>query len=81
MKSIALLILNSSLLSCSQKLIYLDNETMKTTNDVRIGKKYKLNRVKYLIVDENMLRSMVENREDVTKGITTNVTDMSDMFD
>ena len=84
MRAIILLILMSSLciVSCTKPVyIYVDdNGIIKASNDVRIGKKYKLNGVKYLIVDNDMLRNMVDNGEDVTKVVTTYVTDMNWMF-
>ena len=36
--------------------------------------------VTYTVVDEAMLRAMVANEEDVTKVVTTKVTDMYGMF-
>ena len=36
--------------------------------------------VTYTVVDEAMLRAMVENEQDVTKLATTKVTDMEHMF-
>ena len=36
--------------------------------------------VTYTVVDEAMLREMVENEQDVTKLATTKVTDMKFMF-
>ena len=39
-----------------------------------------INGVTYTVVDEAMLREMVANEEDVTKVVTTKVTDMSELF-
>jgi surface protein len=76
-------------LSCSvlrpatvKSLIYLDQNgvTVISTEDAVIGESYELDGVSYLVVDSTMLYTMVANYEDVTKVITTNVTDMSKMF-
>ena len=62
--------------------IYLDQNgvTVISTEDAVIGESYELDGVSYLVVDSTMLYTMVANDEDVTKVITTNVTDMSKMF-
>ena len=62
--------------------IHLDQNgvTVISTEDAVIGESYELDGVSYLVVDSTMLYTMVVNDEDVTKVITTNVTDMSKMF-
>ena len=62
--------------------IHLDQNgvTVISTEDAVIGESYELDGVSYLVVDSTMLYTMVANDEDVTKLITTNVTDMSEMF-
>ena len=45
-----------------------------------VGEEYELNGEKYKVVDEEMLREMVRNEEDVTKVVTTRVTNMKDTF-
>ena len=62
--------------------IHLDQNgvTVISTEDAVIGESYELDGVSYLVVDSTMLYTMVANDEDVTKVITTNVTDMSEMF-
>ena len=45
-----------------------------------VGDTGVINGVTYTVVDETMLREMVANEEDVTKVVTTKVTDMNRMF-
>ncbi|MDB4603206.1 BspA family leucine-rich repeat surface protein, partial [Cyclobacteriaceae bacterium] len=63
-------------------MIYLDENgiTIKASKEAIIGEEYELNGQKYKVVDEETLREMVENEEDVTKVVTSRVTDMSEMF-
>ena len=63
-------------------LIYLDENgvTIKATDYAVVGESYELDEVSYLVVDEATLKAMVAADEDVTKVVTTNVTDMKYMF-
>jgi len=63
-------------------VVYLaDNGiTIKACDDANIGDTGVVNGVTYTVVDEVMLRTMVDNEEDVTKVVTTKVTDMSELF-
>ena len=47
-------------------MIYLDKNgiTIKASKEAVIGEEYELNGEKYKVVDEEMLRDMVENEED-----------------
>ena len=67
---------------CPVDIIYLDENgvTIKATEDAVIGESYELIGVSYLVVDSTMLRDMIAEGEDVTKVVTTNVTNMSNMF-
>ena len=62
--------------------IYLDSNgvTIKACDDANFGDTGVINGVTYTVVDEAMLREMVANEEDVTKVVTTKVTDMNSMF-
>ena len=63
-------------------VVYLaDNGiTIKACEDANVGDTGVINGVTYTVVDEAMLREMVANEEDVTKVVTTKVTDMSELF-
>jgi surface protein len=67
---------------CLVNAIYLDENgvTIKATEDAVIGNSYELGGVSYLVVDRNLLYNMTDNEEDVTKVITTNVTDVYGLF-
>jgi len=54
--------------------------TIKCHDWSQVGDTGQYNNITYTIVDENMLRQMVENEEDVTKVCTTKVTNMSELF-
>ena len=57
-------------------VVYLaDNGiTIKACDDANVGDTGVINGVTYTVVDEAMLREMVDNEEDVTKVVTTKVT-------
>ena len=59
-------------------VVYLaDNGiTIKACDDANVGDTGMIDGVTYTVVDEAMLRTMVANEEDVTKVVTTKVTDM-----
>ena len=63
-------------------MIYLDENgiTIKASKEAVVGEEYELNGEKYKVVDEEMLREMVKNEEDVTKVVTSRVTNMESMF-
>ena len=68
---------------CAQdRNIYLDKNgvTIKASESAVIGESYELDGVSYLIVDVDLLHNIVDNGRNVTKVITTNITDMSGMF-
>ena len=54
--------------------------TIKACEDANVGDTGVIDGVTYTVVDEAMLREMVENEQDVTKLATTKVTDMGSMF-
>ncbi len=62
--------------------IYLDENgiTIKAYEWSQVGQTGEINGVAYTIVDESMLRAMIENEEDVSRVCTTKVTDMSLLF-
>ena len=77
-KTVKAVFLEKSTLS----VIFLDNNgvTIKAKVSAKVGMVGEINGVIYTVVDEAMLRKMVANEEDVTKVVTTRVTDMSEMF-
>ena len=64
---------------CQIPPIYLDENgvTIKARDFAQIGDTWEINGAEYTVVDETTLRQMVNNDEDVTKVVTTFVTDMS----
>ena len=64
------------------EVVYLAENgiTVKACDDANIGDTGVINGITYTVVDEAMLREMVENEQDVTKLATTKVTDMKLMF-
>ena len=62
--------------------IYLDSNgiTIKACNDANIGDTGVLDGVIYTVIDETMLRDMVANEEDVTRVVTTFVTNTQGIF-
>ena len=54
--------------------------TIKACDFASVGDTGVVDGVTYTVVDEAMLRAMVDNEEDVTKVVTTKVTDMQRMF-
>ena len=62
--------------------VYLDDNgvTIKACDDANVGDTGVINGVTYTVVDEAMLRAMVENEQDVTRVVTTKVTDMSGLL-
>lgn len=53
---------------------------VKATIDAVVGQTYYLNGSEYLVVDNELLRSLVNEDADVSKVVTIFVTDMSRMF-
>ena len=67
--------------SCSQNELYLDENgiTVKATEKAVIGKEYECNGKMYKVVDRQMLLEMMLYQKDVTKVVTTFITDMSEI--
>ena len=63
-------------------VVYLANNgiTIKACEDANAGDTGVINGVTYTVVDEAMLRTMVDNGGDVTAVVTTKVTNMSELF-
>ena len=82
MKKLLLILLFFPLVYCNNSPIYIGNNgiTIKVKKDVENGFKYELGGILYTVVDELTLREMIKNNEDVSRVITSNVTDMSKMF-
>ena len=62
--------------------IYLDENgvTVKASENAVIGENYELNGVNYFVVDKDLLFQMIADEEDVTKVITSRITDMVGIF-
>jgi len=62
--------------------IYLDENgiTIIASDSAVVGSSYELNGVSYLVVNSTMLKQMADDGEDVTKVVTTNVTNMNSLF-
>tara|TARA_B100000795_G_scaffold242704_1_gene206129 strand:- start:254 stop:2176 length:1923 start_codon:yes stop_codon:yes gene_type:complete len=62
--------------------IYLDENgiTIKANDFVRIGKVYNFNGIDYTIVDNDLLKRMLRRKRDLTKVVTTKVTNMESLF-
>ena len=74
---------DNTLLICNgDNPVYLaDNGvTIKACDFASVGDTGVIDGVTYTVVDEAMLREMVENEQDVTKVATTKVTNMSNLF-
>ena len=74
---------DNTLLICNgDNPVYLaeNGVTIKACDDANVGDTGVIDGVTYTVVDEAMLRAMVENEQDVTKVTTTKVTNMSDFF-
>ena len=62
--------------------IYLDQNgvTLKANDFVEIGNVYDFNEINYTIVDNELLKSMLSNGDDLSKVITSKVTNMETLF-
>jgi len=62
--------------------IYLDSNgvTIKAARNAVVGETYYLNGTDYLVVDNELLRNLVNQDADVSKVVTTFVNDMSYLF-
>ncbi len=67
---------------CLVNALYLDENgiTIKAVVDAVIGNSYELGGVSYLVVQEDILRGMIAEGDDVTKVVTSHVNDMAEMF-
>ena len=62
--------------------LYLDANgiTVKAPEDAEIGSKGMVNGIEYTVVDDETLRGLIANGEDVTTVCTSRITTMSEMF-
>jgi surface protein len=69
--------------NCEPCSIYLDNNgvTIKACSGAVNGDTGVIDNVRYTVVNEATLRTMIENDSILTNKVTTLVTDMSNMFD
>ena len=67
---------------CAINNIYLDQNgvTIKAANGAIVGDRGHIDGVVYTIVDVNQLRLMIENNEDISKVVTSLITNMYEMF-
>ena len=67
---------------CPEAPIYVaeNGVTIKARDWAEVGTTWTIDGTEYTVVDETTLRQMVNNNEDVTKVVTTFVTDMSLLF-
>lgn len=75
---------NLSFTATFEKLepIYLDDNgiTVKANDFVKIGDVYSFNGIDFTIVDNNLLKRMIRKEEDLSKVITSKITDMQALF-
>ena len=67
-------------LDCDVVYLAENGITIKACEDANVGDTGVIDGVTYTVVDEAMLRTMVANGEDVTKVVTTKVTNMENML-
>ena len=67
---------------CEKVNIYLDDNgvTVKISSNAVVGESYEIDGVNYKAVDRDMLISMVQNGDDVSKVVTSLITNMRDIF-
>ena len=64
------------------EIIQLDNEMTLVAINAKAGDRLLYKEIEYLVVDDELLREIViDQREDLSKLITTLVTDMSNLFE
>ena len=73
---------NDVVADAENDFIYLDENgvTIKASENAVIGENYELNGVNYFVVDRDLLFQMIGDEEDVTKVVTSRITDMVGMF-
>ena len=73
---------NDVVADAENDFIYLDENgvTIKASENAVIGENYELNGVNYFVVDRDLLFQMIGDEEDVTKVVTSRVTNMSFFF-
>lgn len=54
--------------------------TLKATEEAKVGKEYPFEGKRYLVVDDSLLREAIKTEADLSRLITTKVTDMSYLF-
>lgn len=66
----------------SKKLVYLSDNgvTIISQSFAEIGKEYELNGKLYKVVDRQILKEMIDNGADVTRTVTTFISDFSYLF-
>ena len=67
---------------CELTFIYLDQNgiTIKATENAVVGENYELDGISYLVIDSAMLYQMIFDKKDVSKVVTSFVTNMNGMF-
>ncbi|CAI8382945.1 MAG: Uncharacterised protein [Flavobacterium sp. SCGC AAA160-P02] len=69
-------------MSVNAQKVYLakNGVTIKATTDTKPGEIVLLNGVGYIVVDETTLKAIISNGDDLSKVVTSSVTDMSKIF-
>jgi surface protein len=62
--------------------VVLDNDgiTLRAKAGTAAGTTFEINSVTYTVVDNNMLKSWISAEKDLSKAVTTLVTDMKELF-
>ena len=67
-------------LDCEVVYLAENGITIKACDDAEVGDTGVINGITYTVVDEDMLRDMVANEEDLTTVVTSKVTNMFELF-
>ena len=54
--------------------------TVIANSGTKVGQTYSLNGVSYLVVDRDLLDTMIEDGSDLTYVVTSKITNMSELF-
>tara|TARA_B110000208_G_scaffold101489_1_gene126440 strand:+ start:253 stop:1059 length:807 start_codon:yes stop_codon:yes gene_type:complete len=77
-KLILILIIVTGLVGCQSKVV--SKITIKCQEDVKVGSVIEVDGESYKVVDEEMLKEMIANNDDITFVCTSKITDLSRLF-
>jgi len=77
-KLILILIIVTGLVGCQSKVV--SKITIKCQEDVKVGSVIEVDGESYKVVDEEMLKEMIANNDDITFVCTSKITDLSSLF-